>query len=99
MIANELNSCTDTTRDKHLELETAIDEMKYLLNQANDLRDRINPIPKEESTEGVDKSPPRAPPSLLEVLTDGPQRIQSKREEISQVLAEINDRLFGNKGD
>jgi hypothetical protein len=80
------------TSDKHEQLDRSICELSELSASLSNLLERVtgHTSPSEPSA----PQPARVPPSLCEVLSEGPSRIRKQIDEMLSTINGLTDELF-----
>ena len=87
----EENATLPPRIEKHIELKEAINSIRTVIHALNRLAEKISgPTPKEEAK----NSPEPPPPSLADLLNDGPNEISEMVGNAKSIISEIENQIF-----
>ena len=89
-VANALSENPAQREQYHSSIDSEIERLDMAIVQANELLNRIIGVSGEECV----PCPPRELVPLSVLLTDGASRINEKRNQLCDLLRQIEDRLF-----
>ena len=81
-----------TREQKHIQIDSAIHELRSAVILLVALREQINPTP--QVAERLEGGKDRAIPTLMEILDTLPVRIRDEAETINKTVAEIRELIF-----
>ena len=87
---NDAPCIVEAKREKHIDLDDAIESMDNVIHRAHDILRRI----QDASGGGCEGTAECKTPSLKEVLDFGADRIREKNVELHKILDEIQSSIF-----